>query len=86
MIDCVAHDVSTWVVGITHWSDTLQTLHWHLPHLPFDLAALDKPLEEPDLWGQVQRAINNFVKTGQVWAMLIGLILGYMIRSFTSYG
>ncbi len=46
---------------------------------------MDKPLQV-DLAGDVQRAFNNFVKTGQVWAFLIGVILGYLFRTFTSYG
>ena len=34
----------------------------------------------------MQNAWNNFVKTGQVWAMLIGMVIGYMFKSLTSYG
>lgn len=33
----------------------------------------------------VQGAWNNFIQSGQVWALLIGIIVGYMFRSFTSY-
>ncbi|MBW4553295.1 MAG: hypothetical protein KME35_19610 [Aphanocapsa sp. GSE-SYN-MK-11-07L] len=28
---------------------------------------------------------NNFIKTGQVWALLIGIVAGYVIRTFTSF-
>lgn len=31
-------------------------------------------------------ALDNFVQSGQVWAFLVGLVLGYLVRSFTSYG
>lgn len=31
-------------------------------------------------------AIDNFIQSGQVWAFLVGLVLGYLVRSFTSYG
>lgn len=31
-------------------------------------------------------AIDNFIASGQVWAFVIGLVLGYLVRSFTSYG
>jgi hypothetical protein len=76
-------DGVTWLVGMTHLTDALQLFHWHLPldHL----AILDRPLEV-DLGGDVQKAFNNFVKTGQVWAFLLGLALGYIIRTFTSFG
>ncbi len=39
-----------------------------------------------DLAGSFQRGWNNFVKTGQVWAMLFGIVLGYMIKQFTTFG
>lgn len=29
---------------------------------------------------------SNFFKTGQAWALLIGVILGYVLRGFTTYG
>jgi hypothetical protein len=48
----------------------------------------------PDLLAQFNQnvfsrfnvALDNFIKTGQVWALLIGLIVGYLVRGFTSYG
>ncbi len=83
MLISMMHDAPTWVVGMTHWTDALQTIHWHLP---LDLAALGDKKLEVDLGGDVQRAFNNFVKTGQIWAFLIGIILGYLFRTFTSYG
>lgn len=82
MLISIVQDAPTWFVGITHLTDALQTVHWHLP---LDLATLNKPLQV-DLGGDVQRAFNNFVKTGQIWAFLIGIILGYLFRTFTSYG
>jgi|JI91814BRNA_FD_contig_121_433250_length_6892_multi_5_in_0_out_0_4 hypothetical protein len=33
-----------------------------------------------DIWKNAQQAWNNFVKTGQIWASIIGFILGWMIR------
>lgn len=37
------------------------------------------------LFNNFEGAFNNFVQSGQVWALIIGLILGYLIRSLTSY-
>jgi hypothetical protein len=34
----------------------------------------------------MQSAFNHFIQTGQVWAMLIGLVIGYMIKNLTSFG
>lgn len=29
--------------------------------------------------------LGNFIESGQVWALLIGLVLGYVIRGITTY-
>ncbi len=41
---------------------------------------------EQDLWGDVSGAFNNFVESGQLWALLIGIVLGYLLRGLTSFG
>ncbi len=85
MLIHMMQDASTWLTGVTHLTDAFQMLHLHL-HLPPELAALgDRPLED-NLGTNVQKAFNNFVKTGQVWAFLIGLIIGYIFKAFTSFG
>lgn len=43
-------------------------------------------ISDPNILGQIQKAFTHFVQTGQAWALLIGLVLGYMIRNLTSYG
>jgi hypothetical protein len=37
-----------------------------------------------DILLDLQSAWTNFIKSGQAWALLIGLFLGYMFKSFTS--
>ena len=54
--------------------------------IPIDHALFAQTIRDPDLLGQIQTAFNNFVKSGQAWALLIGLAIGYMIRNLTSYG
>ena len=34
-----------------------------------------------NLWSDVQKAWNNFIECGQVWALLIGLVIGWMVKS-----
>ncbi|HEY9907269.1 MAG TPA: hypothetical protein V6D18_06630 [Thermosynechococcaceae cyanobacterium] len=75
-------DATTWFTGVTHWVDVWQGMHWDLP---LELAQATRKIEV-DLMGDVQRSFNNFVKTGQIWALLVGFIMGYIFRSFTSYG
>jgi hypothetical protein len=45
---------------------------------------LAQNIRDPDVLGQIQRAFNYFIKSGQVWALLIGLFLGYVIRGITA--
>ncbi|BAY85571.1 hypothetical protein NIES267_50710 [Calothrix parasitica NIES-267] len=54
--------------------------------IPVNWTVLAQTVNDPDLLGQLQKAWNNFVETGQIWALLIGLVVGYVIRNLTSYG
>ncbi|MEO1373203.1 MAG: hypothetical protein AAFW70_02520 [Cyanobacteria bacterium J06635_10] len=54
--------------------------------IPVNWTVIAQTISDPDLLGQIQKAFNNFVETGQVWALLIGLVVGYLIRNLTSYG
>ena len=40
---------------------------------------------DQDVIGDLGNAFNTFVQSGQVWALLIGFILGYLLRSVTTY-
>ena len=37
-----------------------------------------------DLFNNVGVSWNNFIQSGQVWALMIGFVLGYLFRSITS--
>lgn len=78
----VVQEATTWLIQTHHWMDSLQQLHWHLPP---DLMILDKEIKS-DLFGDVQRAVDHFIKSGQAWAFVIGLFFGYFIKTFTSFG
>ncbi len=41
-------------------------------------------VDDPEVLQQMQDAWNNFVESGQIWALLIGFFLGYMLRTFIS--
>jgi hypothetical protein len=38
-----------------------------------------------NLFNDFQGAWDNFIQTGQAWALLIGVVVGYVIRSVTSF-
>ncbi len=40
-------------------------------------------LTEVDIVGDMQEAWNSFVDSGQIWALIIGVVLGYIFKSFT---
>ncbi|MGQ9837065.1 MAG: hypothetical protein ACUVRV_03640 [Cyanobacteriota bacterium] len=37
-----------------------------------------------DVLGDIRKGWNNFVESGQIWALLAGIIVGYMLKSITS--
>lgn len=67
---------------LSHGSSVLGTLNH-----PFSVDWLVFAQEVPntDILANIQQAWGNFVKTGQIWALLIGLAVGYMFRSMTSF-
>lgn len=86
MLITLMQESPTLLVGMTHWADASQALPGH--HV-LDLLTVaqtqTKPFSE-NLWGDVSGSFNRFVKSGQLWALLIGIVVGYVFRSFTSYG
>lgn len=42
-------------------------------------------IEDIDIIGDMRDAWDNFIDSGQVWALLIGLLVGYMFRGMTSF-
>ncbi len=65
------------------FTDSISHLMWWSS---LDWTVLAQTITDPNLLGQMQKAFTHFVQTGQAWALLIGLALGYMIRNLTSYG
>ena len=50
------------------------------------IAVTTTNIKDPDVLGNIQGSFNHFVQTGQVWALVIGVVLGYIFRSMTNYG
>ncbi len=40
---------------------------------------------DQDVLADIGNGFKNFYESGQLWALLIGLVLGYMIRGLTTY-
>lgn len=57
-----------------------------LGNLPVNSIVLAQNITNPDVVGQMAKTWNHFVRTGQIWALLIGLVIGYIFRNLTKYG
>ena len=40
---------------------------------------------DQDILGDMANAWNTFIDSGQVWALMIGLVIGYLVRGITAY-
>ena len=58
----------------------LASMHWQI-HSSAILIAQFKDALSSNFSG----AWDNFIQSGQVWALLIGMAVGYLFRSFTAY-
>ncbi len=57
----------------------------HLPASPaLQTEAIVAQVFRQDVLGDIRRGWNNFVESGQIWALLIGIVAGYMLKSITS--
>lgn len=82
MVVSVMHDMANGLLGMTHAGDLWHSVFWHLSH---DSTVLAQQLNE-DVFADFRKAVDHFIKSGQVWALLVGVVLGYLFRSLTSYG
>jgi len=81
LIDTLTHlsDVAPTIAAV----DVSHGMAWHpLLHSHADLLAQQF---DTDVFRGVREAFGNFFESGQVWALLIGFILGYLLRGITTY-
>ena len=41
--------------------------------------------DDVDILADMVNLWNTFIETGQVWALIIGLVIGYFLRGLTTY-
>lgn len=46
---------------------------------------LAQQIKDPQVLEKIKDAYDNFIESGQVWALVIGFIFGYIFRTFTGY-
>ena len=76
-------EINSWTIIDSQYLSVALELYHH--YLSSFVTILAQTVEDPDVLGQMQDAWNNFIETGQVWALLIGVFFGYLFKSLTSY-
>ena len=61
----------------------IQAIFDHHDYLTPISSFLAQALEDPDIITQLEDAWYNFIDSGQVWALLIGIFFGYIFKGFT---
>jgi len=78
MLDFAQHLVTNTDLSVLNFADlNFADLH---SHVHMDLIAQQF---KQDVAGDFSRGWNNFVKTGQIWALMIGIAVGYLFRSIS---
>ncbi len=66
---------------LAHSGQLFDSFLWHvMPRVMWIAQAV-----EDTLGSSVGDAWNNFIESGQVWALLVGIFIGYLFRSITAY-
>jgi len=76
-------DINNWFPSTTHGDDSGAQM---LSHSSLNCIVVAQAIKDPDILGSWAKSFDHFVQSGQVWALLVGIIIGYLFRSLTSYG
>jgi hypothetical protein len=82
MVMHMVQDTGSLLLSSVHWVDSLPLTSWHLS---FDFSVLAQ-IKQTDIGRDIGVWWNGFVKTGQLAAFVAGVVFGYMVKTFTSFG
>ncbi len=75
-------------VGIWQQSQTALPVLPELDSIPFVVEGQAQVVIgqnfDQDVLGDIRTGFQGFVESGQIWALLIGLVIGYMLKGITS--
>ena len=72
--------MASWLAESVSWHHSLafwfgqSSAHW---------TVLAQDFSDVDIIADITKAFGNFIASGQVWALVIGLIIGYFLKSIT---
>lgn len=49
-------------------------------HRPMPQTIIAQEVTDPDVMGQMGEYLTNFYESGQLWALLVGMVLGFVFR------
>lgn len=78
----LAQDMTTQMLSFLSTLGFWQGIYDFFPH---DWSVLAQQLDT-DVFAGTRNWFNNFLQSGQLWALIIGFILGYIFKGMTSYG
>lgn len=81
----MVQQTTAWMADASSLSDSWHSLALHFPLGDMDWSLLAQQFDTDPLAG-ARGAFSKFFESGQAWAFLAGIVLGYLLRSFTSYG
>jgi hypothetical protein len=80
MVDLMQHLMT--LAPVDMWADLHQGLFWNLH---WDGSHLAQQFNT-DVFAATRGWFENFLKSGQIWALVIGFVLGFVLRGMSSYG
>lgn len=79
----LTQDLANQLDALTYWADGS---HWSHLQSAIDWSVLAQKQFDTDVFANTRAWFANFIESGQVWALIIGFVVGYILRSLTSYG
>lgn len=76
-------EITSWSILDSQYLQITQDVYHH--SLSPLVTILAQTFEDVDIIREMEDAWNNFIETGQVWALLIGVFFGYLFKSLTKY-
>lgn len=76
-------EITSWSILDSQYLQITQDFYHH--SLSPLVTILAQTFDDVDILADMEGAWNNFIETGQVWALLIGVFFGYLFKSLTNY-
>jgi hypothetical protein len=84
-VDTLLHPIS-WEKDVVDFSQFITSSPGEvgLLSVPSSSMVLAQQFDQ-DILGDIAAAWKVFLESGQIWALLIGIVIGYLIRNLTAY-